>query len=61
MIKCWSWSNRPPPRDPIVRVPDAGNQWYTNADDGSARYEDYIVTDLQAEDLGRALADRHGA
>lgn len=46
----------------IIVMPDAGNQWYTNADDGSARYEDYIVTDLQADVVKkyRTVNSRYG-
>ena len=46
----------------IIVMPDAGNQWYTNADDGSARYEDYIVMDLQADVVKkyRTVNSRYG-
>jgi S-formylglutathione hydrolase FrmB len=46
----------------IIVMPDAGNQWYTNADDGSARYEDYILTDLQADvvEKYRTVNSRYG-
>jgi putative tributyrin esterase len=33
----------------IIVMPDAENQWYTNAAGGTARFEDYILTDLQAD------------
>ena len=33
----------------IVVMPDGGNQWWTNAADGSARYEDYLANDLPAD------------
>ena len=46
----------------IIVMPDGGNQWYTNADDGSARYEDYILTDLQADVVKkyRTINSRYG-
>ena len=33
----------------IIVMPDGENQWYTNAAGGGARFEDYILTDLQAD------------
>ena len=33
----------------IVVMPEGGDSWYTNAADGSGRFEDYIVTDLIAD------------
>ena len=33
----------------IVVMPDAENQWYTNATDGAAKFEDYILIDLAAD------------
>lgn len=46
----------------MIVMPDAGNQWYTDADDGSARYEDYILTDLQADVVKkyRTVNSRYG-
>jgi S-formylglutathione hydrolase FrmB len=46
----------------IVVMPDGENQWYTNAADGSARFEDYIVTDLPADVVQkyRTVNSRYG-
>ena len=46
----------------IVVMPDGGNQWYTNAADGSARFEDYITTDLPADVVQkyRTVNSRYG-
>jgi putative tributyrin esterase len=46
----------------IVVMPDAENQWYTNAADGSARFEDYISTDLPADVVQkfRTINSRYG-
>jgi len=46
----------------IIVMPDAGNQWYTNADDGSARYEDYIISDVQGDVVKkyRTVNSRYG-
>jgi putative tributyrin esterase len=46
----------------IVVMPDGENQWYTNAADGSARFEDYITTDLPADVVSkyRTVNSRYG-
>lgn len=46
----------------IIVMPDAGNQWYTNAADGSARFEDYMTTDLPADVVSkyRTINSRYG-
>ena len=46
----------------IVVMPDGENQWYTNAADGSARFEDFIVTDLAADVVRkyRTVNSRYG-
>jgi putative tributyrin esterase len=46
----------------IIVMPDGGNQWYTNAADGAARYEDYLLTDLQADVVKkfRTINSRYG-
>jgi putative tributyrin esterase len=46
----------------IIVMPDGGNQWYTNADDGSARVEDYMTTDLPADVVKkyRTINSRYG-
>ena len=46
----------------IVVMPDGENQWYTNAADGSARFEDYIATDLPADVVAkyRTVNSRYG-
>ena len=33
----------------IIVMPDGENQWYTNAADGTAKFEDYINADLPAD------------
>ena len=46
----------------IIVMPDGENQWYTNAADGSARFEDYILTDLQTDVVKkfRTVNSRYG-
>jgi len=46
----------------IVVMPDGENQWYTNAADGTARFEDYIATDLPADVVAkyRTVNSRYG-
>src|SRR5688572_1317178 len=46
----------------IVVMPDGENQWYTNAVDGGARFEDYITTDLPADVVRkyRTVNSRYG-
>jgi S-formylglutathione hydrolase FrmB len=46
----------------IIVMPDGENQWYTNAAGGDARFEDYILTDLQADVVQkfRTINSRHG-
>ena len=46
----------------IVVMPDGENQWYTNAADGSARFEDFITTDLPANVVSkyRTVNSRYG-
>ena len=46
----------------IVVMPDGGNQWWTNAADGSARYEDYLAGDLPADVVKkfRTINSRYG-
>jgi putative tributyrin esterase len=46
----------------IIVMPDGGNQWWTNAADGSARYEDYLANDLPAEVVKkfRTINSRYG-
>jgi putative tributyrin esterase len=46
----------------IIVMPDGGNQWYTNAADGSARVEDYMTTDLPADVVRkyRTINSRYG-
>ena len=46
----------------IVVMPDGENQWYTNAADGSARFEDFIASDLAADVVQkyRTVNSRHG-
>lgn len=48
--------------DLIIVMPDGGNQWYTNAADGNARYEDYLSTDLPADVVKkfRTVNSRYG-
>jgi putative tributyrin esterase len=46
----------------IVVMPDGENQWYTNAAEGNARFEDYITTDLPADVVQkyRTVNSRYG-
>ena len=46
----------------IIVMPQGDNQWYTNAADGAARYEDYILTDLPADVVAkfRTIHSRYG-
>ena len=46
----------------IIVMPDGENQWYTNAADGAARFEDYVLTDLQADVVKkfRTINSRYG-
>jgi putative tributyrin esterase len=46
----------------IVVMPDGENQWYTNAADGNARFEDYVFTDLPADVVQkfRTVNSRYG-
>ena len=46
----------------IIVMPDGENQWYTNAAGGAARFEDYILTDLQADVVKkfRTINSRYG-
>jgi S-formylglutathione hydrolase FrmB len=46
----------------IVVMPEGGDSWYTNADDGSGRFEDYIAADLIAdvESRFRVIRARYG-
>ena len=46
----------------IIVMPDGENGWYTNAADGTARFEDYILTDLQADVVKkfRTINSRYG-
>ena len=46
----------------IVVMPDGNNQWWTNAADGSARYEDYLANDLPADVVKkfRTINSRYG-
>lgn len=46
----------------IVVMPEGGDSWYTNAADGSGRFEDYIATDLihDVETKYRAIRARYG-
>ena len=46
----------------IVVMPDGENSWYTNAANGQARVEDYIVTDLPADVVKkyRTVNSRYG-
>ena len=46
----------------IIVMPDGENAWYTNAADGTARFEDYILTDLQADVVTkfRTIHSRYG-
>ena len=46
----------------IVVMPDGENQWYTNAADGTAKFEDYITTDLPSDVVSkyRTVNSRYG-
>ena len=46
----------------IVVMPDGENSWYTNAADGSGRFEDYLVIDLPADVVQkyRTINSRYG-
>lgn len=46
----------------IIVMPDGENSWYTNAADGSARFEDYVVTELPADvaQKYRTINSRYG-
>jgi S-formylglutathione hydrolase FrmB len=46
----------------IVVMPEGGDSWYTNAADGSGRFEDYIVDDLvhDVETKYRVIRARYG-
>lgn len=46
----------------IIVMPDGENQWYTNAADGSAKFEDYIAIDLPADVVRkyRTVNSRYG-
>lgn len=46
----------------IVVMPDGGNGWYTNASDGSGRFEDYIFNELPADVVQkfRTVNSRYG-
>jgi len=46
----------------IVVMPDGGNQWYTNAADGSANFETYITDDLPKDVVAkyRTVNSRYG-
>ena len=46
----------------IVVMPEGGDSWYTNAADGSGRFEDYITTDLvqDVETKYRTIRARYG-
>jgi putative tributyrin esterase len=46
----------------IIVMPDGGNQWWTNAADGNARYEDYLGNDLPADVVKkfRTINSRYG-
>jgi putative tributyrin esterase len=46
----------------IIVMPDGGNEWYTNAAVGAARFEDYVLTDLQADVVRkyRTINSRYG-
>jgi S-formylglutathione hydrolase FrmB len=46
----------------IIVMPDGGNQWYTNAADGSAPYEDYLANDLPMDVVKkyRTINSRYG-
>lgn len=46
----------------IIVMPDGENSWYTNAADGSAKFEDYVATELPADVVQkyRTLNSRYG-
>ena len=46
----------------IIVMPDGGNSWYTNAADGSGRFEDYVATELPADVVQkfRTVNSRYG-
>jgi S-formylglutathione hydrolase FrmB len=46
----------------IIVMPDGGNEWWTNAADGGARYEDYLADDLPADVVKkfRTINSRYG-
>lgn len=46
----------------IIVMPDGENQWYVNAADATARFEDYILTDLPADVVlkFRTINSRYG-
>ena len=46
----------------IIVMPDGGNSWYTNAGDGSSKFEDYIATELPADVVQkyRTINSRYG-
>ena len=46
----------------IIVMPDAGNSWYTNAADGTSKFEDYMPTELPADVVQkyRTINSRHG-
>jgi putative tributyrin esterase len=46
----------------IVVMPDGENGWYTNAADGSAKFEDYLFTELPADVVQkfRTINSRYG-
>jgi S-formylglutathione hydrolase FrmB len=46
----------------IIVMPDGGNSWYTNAADGSGKFEDYVATDLPADvvEKFRTVNSRYG-
>lgn len=46
----------------IIVMPDGGNSWYTNAADGSAKFEDYMASELPADvaQKYRTINSRHG-
>jgi len=46
----------------IIVMPDGENSWYTNTQDGSSKFEDYITTDLPADVVKkyRTINSRYG-
>jgi putative tributyrin esterase len=46
----------------VIVMPEGGDSWYTNADDGSGRFEDYITSDLikDVEARFRVIRSRYG-